>query len=83
MEAPEEPAVVVANGAQLIKRWWSWPMDQWTLWRGRQYRTTSRGIECPWLPLQPYCPDIRVLQTFHLGTNYLARGTFKPSANGR
>lgn len=71
-------APVVATGAKLIKRWWSWPVDWWTQWCGRQFRTTRRGIESPWLPLQPYCPDIHVLQTFHLGTNYLARGTFRP-----
>lgn len=71
-------AAVVATGAKLIRRWWSWPIDWWTQWRGRQFRTTRRGIECPWAPLQKYCPDLRLLQTFHLGTNYLARGSFRP-----
>ncbi len=69
-------AVVVMAGAKLINRWWSGPVDRWTRWRGQHYRSTQLGLERPWAPLLQYCPDMRLLQTFHLGTNYLARGTF-------
>lgn len=74
MTRPE--AVVVATGAKLINRWWSAPVDYWTRWRGRSYRTTQSGLARPWEKLQRYCPYMRLLQSFQFGTSYLARGTF-------
>lgn len=69
-------ARIVTVGAKLVDAWWAGPLNAWVHWRGRRYRTTELGLECPWRLLQEYCPDIRVTKTFHLGTSYLAEGIF-------
>lgn len=69
-------ARVVTVGAKLIDRWWAIPLNSWIQWRGQRYRTTDRGLTRPWKPLRNYYPGIRVSETFHLGTSYLAQGTY-------
>lgn len=69
-------ARVITVGAKLIDRWWAFPLNNWIRWRGQRYRTTDRGLARPWEPLRDYCPGIRVIETFHLGTSYLAEGVF-------
>ena len=68
-------ARVAAVGAKLIGRWWSSPVDAWTLFRARKYLTTYRGLDKPWAPLEQFCADLAVVRTFHAGTSYLAAGT--------
>ncbi|MBY0266956.1 MAG: methyltransferase domain-containing protein [Burkholderiales bacterium] len=69
-------ARVVTVGTKLLTSWWAGPLNSWIHWRGRRYRTTEQGLAQPWKPLQEYCPDIRITNTFNLGTSYLAEGTF-------
>ncbi|MGV3627905.1 MAG: class I SAM-dependent methyltransferase [Betaproteobacteria bacterium] len=73
-------ARVASVGAKLSGHWWSAPLDHWVRWRGQRYRTTNRGLACPWAPLQDYCADLRITDTFHLGTSYLAYGTHSKDA---
>lgn len=54
--------------------WWLAPVNWWTWWRTRPYLSTYRGLSRPWVPLQPYCPDVAVVRTYHAGTSYLATG---------
>lgn len=69
-------ARVVTVGAKLVAWWWAAPLNGWIHWRGRRYRTTERGLLRPWDPLKEYCPDIHVMETFNLGTSYVAEGTY-------
>ena len=70
-----------ANGARVavvgnrLQSWcWAAPLNIWVCWRGWRYLTTFRGFRQPWRGLLPYCPDLRVVKTFHLGMSYLAVG---------
>ena len=67
-------ARVAVVGNRLQSWWWAAPLNLWVCWRGRRYLTTFRGFRRPWLGLLPYCPDLRIVKTFHLGTSYLAVG---------
>ncbi len=73
-------ARVASVGAKLSGHWWSAPLDYWVRWRGQRYRTTNRGLAFPCAPLQDYCADLRITDTFHLGTSYLACGTYSEDA---
>jgi hypothetical protein len=42
--------------------------------RGWRYLTTFRGLARPWGGLLRYCPDLRVVATYHAGMSYLAVG---------
>ena len=61
-------------GLRLLPWWWGGPINLWSLWRGRHYRSTGRGLRAPWTSLAERAEDLRVVQCFHLGTNYLAVG---------
>jgi SAM-dependent methyltransferase len=68
-------ARVVVAGLGLLGPW-ATPINAVTAWRARHYLTTFRGLRRPWQPLLQYCPDLRVLQRYFPGTNYLAMGRF-------
>jgi len=61
-------------GLRLLPWWWGGPINLWSLWRGRHYRSTGRGLRAPWASLAERVKDLRVVRYFHLGTNYLAVG---------
>jgi ubiquinone/menaquinone biosynthesis C-methylase UbiE len=50
--------------------------------RARHYLTTFRGLDDPMAGIAPYCPDLRVIRSFHCGTSYLAAGTFSRGRHG-
>lgn len=56
---------------------WGAPVNAWVLWGARHYLTTWRGLRAPWMPLLDWCPDLRIVQRYHLGTGYLAVGTVR------
>lgn len=68
---------IVAAGARLIG-WWAAPVNLWKLWRSRHYLTTFRGLREPAARLARRCPDWRVVDTYLLGTSYLAVGHLDP-----
>lgn len=70
-------ARVAIAGARLLPWVWGWPLNLFTLYRGRHYLTTRRGLSRPWLPLQRYCPDLRRVASYHAGTSHLSFGTFR------
>ena len=67
-------ARVAVVGNRLQSWWWAAPLNIWICCRGWRYLTTFRGFRRPWRGLLPYCPDLRVVKTFHLGMSYLAIG---------
>ena len=67
-------ARVAVVGNRLQSWWWAAPLNLWVCWRGWRYLTTFRGFRQPWRGLLAYCPDLRVVKTFHLGMSYLAVG---------
>lgn len=54
---------------------WGAPINALALWRARHYLSTWRGLRAPWRPLLQGCPDLHLLERYHLGTGYLAVGT--------
>jgi len=70
------PGARIAVAGMRFLPWWGAPVNLWLGLRARRYLTTFRGLREPWAPLQAYCPDLRVLRWFHLGTSYLAAGTY-------
>ena len=69
-------ARVVVAGARFRPEWWAGPLNVWTAWRARRYLTTYRGLHCPWLHLERYCPDFSPLASNFLGSGYVGVGTF-------
>ena len=67
-------ARVAVVGARLQPWWWAAPINFWVCMRGWRYLTTFRGLREPWKPLLAYCPDLRIVKTYHLGSSYLAVG---------
>ena len=67
-------AHVAVVGNRLQSWWWAAPLNLWVCCRGWRYLTTFRGFRQPWRGLLAYCPDLRVVKTFHLGMSYLAVG---------
>ena len=51
---------------------WGAPVNAWALWRARHYLSTWRGLRAPWLLLRQACPDLRLVERYHVGTGYLA-----------
>ena len=70
-------ARVAVVGTRLQAWWWAAPINLWVCVRGWRYLTTFEGLRHPWRGLLPYCPDVRVVETFHLGSSYLAVGRVK------
>ena len=70
----ENGARVAVVGNRLQSWWWAAPLNLWVCWRGWRYLTTFRGFRRPFRGLMAYCPDLRVVKTFHLGMSYLAVG---------
>jgi len=64
-------ARVVAAGVKYPPAW-LFPLRLWRRWNARPYRTTFRGLDRPWAPLERYVEGIQV-QPALLGTNYIAR----------
>jgi len=67
-------ARVAVLGLRLLPWWWGAPVNLWSLWRGRHYRTTARGLRAPWTLLAERMEALRIVEYFHLRTNYLAVG---------
>ena len=67
-------ARIVVAGLCLLP-WWGAPVNAWVLWGARNYLTTWQGLREPWSPLKAWCPDLRIVDGYHLGTGYLAMGT--------
>lgn len=76
--ASAQPGARVAVAGVKLTAWWLAPVNLWMCYRARHYLTTYRGIGAPWRGLLAYCPDLRFHGTWHLGTSYLAAGTFQP-----
>lgn len=74
--AAKPAARIVVVGARLLP-WWAVPINLWTCYRARKYLTSYSGLREPWRRVSAYCPDLRIVRTFHLGTGYLARATFQ------
>ena len=70
-------ARVVVAGLCLLP-WWGLPINAWVLWGARHYLTTWHGLCKPWLALEVWCPDLRIVDRHHLSTGYLAVGTVRP-----
>jgi len=67
-------ARVAVLGLRLLPWWWGGPINLWSLWRGRHYRSTTRGLRAPWTLLAERVEELRIVSCFHLRTNYLAVG---------
>ena len=74
---------VAVVGSRLQSWWCAAPVNLWVCLRGWRYLTTFRGLRHPWRPLLAYCPDLHVTKTFHIGTSYLACGTYRPDQGER
>jgi ubiquinone/menaquinone biosynthesis C-methylase UbiE len=73
-----KPGARVAVVGTRLQPWWrAAPINLWVCARGWRYLTTFRGLGHPWRPLLDYCPDVRMLDTFHLGSSYLAAGRYR------
>lgn len=75
-------ARVVVLGTRFLPWWWAAPLNLWVCVRGWRYHTTYQGFRKPWQMLSTYCPDLRVVGTYHLGTSYLATGHVSGRASG-
>ncbi len=69
------PGARVAVAGLCLLPWWGTPVNAWMLWGARRYLTTWHGLREPWAPLKAWCPDLRIVDRYHLGTGYLAMGT--------
>lgn len=67
-------ARVALLGLRLLPWWWGAPINLWHMWRGRHYRTTTRGLRAPWALIATRLEALRLLGYYHLGANYLAIG---------
>jgi SAM-dependent methyltransferase len=67
-------ARVALVGLHLLPWWWGAPVNLWSVWRGRHYRTTVRGLRAPWALIAERLEDLCLVRRFLLGTNYLAVG---------
>jgi ubiquinone/menaquinone biosynthesis C-methylase UbiE len=68
-------ARVAVLSTRFLPWWWGAPVNLFTGFRSRNYLTTFRGLSQPWKPLQPYCPDIRLVDSYFCGSSCLAVGT--------
>lgn len=67
---------VAIVGARFLPWSWGFALNALTAARGWRYLTTFRGMRQPWAELGRYCPGLRPVRHFHLGTSYLAVGRF-------
>lgn len=70
-------ARVAVGGMKFLPWWWGAPIKLITGYRTRHCLTTYRGLRAPCAPLLAYCPDLKVIEIFHLGTSYVAAGTVR------
>lgn len=75
--AQVRPGARVSVAGLCLLPLWGAPVNAWVLWGARHYLTTWRGLRAPWMPLHGWCPDLRVVQRYHLGTGYQAVGTVR------
>jgi ubiquinone/menaquinone biosynthesis C-methylase UbiE len=68
-------AKVAVLATRFLPWWWGAPINLYTGFRSRKYLTTFRGLSQPWKPLQPHCPDMRMVDSFFWGSSCLAVGT--------
>lgn len=73
--AQARPGARVAVAGLCLLPWWGAPINAWVLWRARHSLTTWHGLRKPWSSLAASCPDLRIVDRYHLGTGYLAVGT--------
>jgi ubiquinone/menaquinone biosynthesis C-methylase UbiE len=55
---------------------WGWPVNLFVMWRARRYLTTYHGLAAPWARLQAVSREFELVGSWHVGTSYLALGTF-------
>ena len=75
MQHARPGAKVAVLATRFVAWWWGAPLNLFTAFRSRHYLTTFRGLSQPWKPLQPYCPDMRMVGTYFGGSSCLAVGT--------
>lgn len=75
--AQVRPGARVSVAGLCLLPLWGAPVNAWVLWGARHYLTTWRGLRAPWMPLLDWCPDLRIVHRYHLGTGYLAVGTVR------
>lgn len=73
--AQVQPGARIAVAGLCLLPWWGAPANAWVLWSARNYLTTWHGLRRPWATLAAWCPDLRAVGRYHLGTGYLAVGT--------
>lgn len=77
--AQTRPGARIAVAGLCLLPWWGALVNAWVIWRARNFLTTWRGLRRPWSLLLIWCPDLRVVGRYHLGTGYLAAGTRRDS----
>lgn len=68
-------ARVVSLGVKLFSGWLAF-LNPWVKRRTWGYLSTVEGLDRPWIPLEPYCSDWRLRETFFLGSGYIGSGTY-------
>jgi SAM-dependent methyltransferase len=63
-------------GARFLPWIWGFPINLFVAVRGRRYLSTFRGFRRPLALLSEHTQELEIVRTFHLGTSYLAVGSF-------
>ena len=63
-------------GTRFLPWAWGFPANLFVAFRARRYLTTFRGLRQPLAQLCGYTRVLATVRTFHLGTSYLAIGSF-------
>jgi hypothetical protein len=50
------------------------------MWRARRYLTTFHGLAAPWARLEESSRKFKLVDTWHVGTSYIAVGTLSRGA---
>ena len=67
-------ARVVSMGIKHYPPWLGF-LNAWLVRRAWGFLSTTEGLERPWSGLEARCPDLRVRETFFLGSGYIASGS--------
>lgn len=63
-------------GARFLPWAWGFPVNLFVAVRARRYLSTFRGFRRPLAQLRGHTQELEIVRTFHLGTSYLAVGSF-------
>lgn len=63
-------------GARFLPWAWGFPVNLFVAVRARRYLSTFRGFRRPLAQLREHTKELEIVRTFHLGTSYLAVGSF-------